>query len=164
MTLDWNCPYPSNRSPVFAKNLVASSQPLAVQAGISALKKGGNAVDAALATAITLTVVEPSGNGIGSDAFAIVWDGKRLHGLNASGRSPASLTVEKFHGMKHMPKLGWDAVTVPGAVSAWVELSSRFGKLPFKNLFEDAIHYASAGFMVGPKTQSLWKDAETFYN
>lgn len=163
MTLDWRCPYPSNRSPVFAKNLVASSQPLAVQAGISALKKGGNAVDAALATAITLTVVEPSGNGIGSDAFALVWDGNKLHGLNASGRSPASLNAEKFHGMQKIPKLGWDAVTVPGAVSAWVELSSRFGKLPFADLFKDAIQYASSGFQVGPKTQIIWKDAETLF-
>ena len=145
MNLNWNSPYPSKRSPVFAKNMVASSQPLAVQAGINTLRKGGNAVDAALATAITLTVVEPSSNGIGSDAFAIVWDGKTLHGLNGSGRAPAALCPERFKGMTQMPRLGWDAVTVPGAVSAWVELSSRFGKLPFVQLFEDAIHYASSG-------------------
>lgn len=163
MSLDWRCPYPSNRSPVFAKNLVATSQPLAVQAGISALKQGGNAVDAALAAAITLTVVEPSGTGIGSDAFAIVWDGNSLHGLNASGRAPASLGPDKFRGLSQIPVLGWDAVTVPGAVSAWVELSSRFGKLPFEQLFEHAIHYASSGFQVGPKTQEIWKDAETLY-
>ena len=87
MTLNWDCPYPSNRAPVFSRNMVATSQPLAVQAGINAMKAGGNAVDAAVATAITLTVVEPNNNGIGSDAFAIVWDGKKLHGLNASGRS-----------------------------------------------------------------------------
>ena len=160
MNLDWTCPYPSNRSPVFAKNLVASSQPLAVQAGINALKKGGNAVDAAIATAITLTVVEPCSNGIGSDAFAIVWDGKKLHGLNASGRTPTALGPEKFKSMSQMPTLGWDAVTVPGAVSAWVELSARFGKLPFAQLFEDAIHYASCGFLVGPKTGFYWKNAE----
>jgi gamma-glutamyltranspeptidase/glutathione hydrolase len=161
MSMDWRCPYPSGRSPVFANNLVASSQPLAVQAGISALKRGGNAVDAALATAITLTVVEPSGNGIGSDAFAIIWDGSNLHGLNASGRSPASLGPEKFSGLSDIPDLGWGAVTVPGAVSAWVELSSRFGKLPFAELFNEAIHYASCGFHVGPKTREIWKDAET---
>jgi gamma-glutamyltranspeptidase/glutathione hydrolase len=161
MSMDWRCLYPSGRSPVFANNLVASSQPLAVQAGISALKRGGNAVDAALATAITLTVVEPSGNGIGSDAFAIVWDGSKLHGLNASGRSPGSLGPEKFRGLSQIPTLGWDAVTVPGAVSAWVELSSKFGKLPFAELFNDAIHYASHGFHVGPKTHELWKEGET---
>jgi hypothetical protein len=88
----WDCPYPSQRSPVFAQNIVASSQPLAVEAGISALRQGGNAVDAAIATAITLTVVEPNNNGIGSDAFALIHDGKQLHGLNASGRSPAGFT------------------------------------------------------------------------
>lgn len=155
--------YASNRAPVFARNLVATSQPLAVQAGISALKEGGNAVDAALATAITLTVVEPTSNGIGSDAFAMVWDGHKLHGLNASGRAPAALGPEKFEGMDQIPELGWDAVTVPGAVSAWVELSSRFGKLPFERLFEDAIHYASTGFQVGPKTGMFWKEAESLY-
>ncbi len=161
MSLNWNCPYPSNRSPVFARNMVATSQPLAVQAGINVLKEGGNAVDAALATAITLTVVEPTSNGIGSDAFAIVWDGDTLHGLNASGRAPAALGPEKFEGMDRIPELGWDAVTVPGAVSAWVELSRRFGKLPFKRLFEEAIHYATSGFQVGPKTAAAWKEAET---
>jgi len=160
MNLNWDCPYPSNRSPVFAKNMVASSQPLAVQAGITALKKGGNAVDAALATAITLTVAEPNSNGIGSDAFAIVWDGKRLHGLNASGRAPAALSPEKFRGMTEIPRLGWLAVTVPGAVSAWVKLSSRFGQLPFAQLFEDAIQYASSGFHVGPKTGVYWRAVE----
>jgi gamma-glutamyltranspeptidase/glutathione hydrolase len=146
---------------VFAKNLVASSQPLAVEAGINALRKGGNAVDAAVATAITLSVVEPCSNGIGSDAFAIVWDGRQLHGLNASGRSPAGLDPERFRGLPGMPSMGWDTVTVPGAVSAWVELSSRFGKLPFAELFEEAIHYASSGFQVGPKTAFYWKEAES---
>ena len=163
MSLNWNCPYPSNRSPVFAKNMVATSQPLAVQAGINALKNGGNAVDAAIATAITLTVVEPTSNGIGSDAFAIVWDGRNLHGLNASGRAPAALDPEKFRGLTQMPRLGWDAVTVPGAVSGWVELSQQFGKLPFAQLFKDAIHYASSGFLVGPKTAAVWKQAEYDY-
>lgn len=163
MNLDWDCPYPSKRPPVFARNMVAGSQPLAVQAGINALREGGNAVDAALATAIALTVVEPCSNGIGSDAFAIVWDGSKLRGLNASGRSPAALHAERFSGMTQMPELGWDSVTVPGAVSAWVELSSRFGQLPFSLLFEDAIDYASAGFHVGPKTGIHWKEAEQKY-
>jgi gamma-glutamyltranspeptidase / glutathione hydrolase len=160
MTLNWDCPYPSNRSPVFAQNLVATSQPLAVQVGIDTLKAGGNAVDAAIATAITLTVVEPNNNGIGSDAFAIVWDGKELHGLNASGRSPAALSPDQFSRLDKMPTLGWDAVTVPGAVSAWVELSSKFGKLPFKQLFTGAIDYAVNGYQVGPKTGFYWKFAE----
>ena len=87
-TLNFTLPYPGSRMPLMAKNVVATSQPLAVQAGIAALRDGGNAVDAALAAAITLTVVEPTSNGIGSDAFCILWDGEELHGLNASGRSP----------------------------------------------------------------------------
>ena len=89
--------YPSRRSSVYARNVVATSQPLATQAGLTAMEKGGNAVDAAIASAITLTVVEPTMNGIGSDAFAIVWDGKDLHGLNASGRSPSAWTPTRFN-------------------------------------------------------------------
>src|ERR1700722_6808195 len=111
--------YPTFRRPLFAKSVVATSQPLASQAGLRMLLQGGNAVDAALATAISLTVLEPTSNGIGSDAFAIVWDGSELHGLNASGRSPAGWTSDRFAGMDKMPIRGWDAVTVPGAVSAW---------------------------------------------
>src|SRR5690606_22648328 len=96
-------PYPSARQPVMARNVVATSQPLAAQAGLRMLQRGGNAVDAALATAIALTVVEPTGNGIGADAFAILWDGETLHGLNASGRSPSALTAERFAGQERMP-------------------------------------------------------------
>src|SRR5262244_349427 len=135
---DWQFPYPSQRMPVLARNVVATSQPLAAQAGLAMLLKGGNAVDAALAAAITLTVVEPTGNGIGSDAFCILWDGGKLHGLNASGRSPAAWTPDRFSKSKSMPQRGWDSVTVPGAVSAWVTLSERFGKLDFAELFGPA--------------------------
>ncbi|MCY3768694.1 MAG: gamma-glutamyltransferase family protein [Gammaproteobacteria bacterium] len=149
-------PYPSQRMPVMARNMVATSQPLAAQAGLQALKQGGNAVDAALATAITLTVVEPTMNGIGSDAFCILWDGTQLHGLNASGCSPSGISADDFAGRKEMPAQGWDSVTVPGAVSGWAELSRRFGRLPFGKLFESAIHYAESGFMVTPITARLW--------
>ena len=134
----WSFPYRSQRMPVMAKNVVATSQPLAAQAGLAMLERGGNAVDAGLAAAITLTVVEPTSNGIGSDAYAILWDGQRLVGLNASGRSPAGWTPERFKAMKAMPTLGWDSVTVPGCVSAWITLSKRYGKLPFEQLFEAA--------------------------
>src|SRR5512147_609966 len=96
--LDWSLPYPSRRSPILADNVVATSQPLATQAGLAMLARGGNAVDAALATAITLTVVEPVSNGIGSDLFAIVWDGKALAGLNASGRAPAAASAQRYRG------------------------------------------------------------------
>ena len=157
MTFDF--PYASQRMPLMAKNVVATSQPLAAQAGLRMLLKGGNAVDAALAAAIALTVVEPTSNGIGSDAFCILWDGKALHGLNASGRSPAALTPERFKGQKTMPLRGWDAVTVPGCVSAWVELSKKFGKLPFEALFEPTISYAHDGFMVSPITARAWSHA-----
>jgi gamma-glutamyltranspeptidase/glutathione hydrolase len=148
--------YPSRRSAVLADNMVSTSQPLAAQAGLSMIARGGNAADAAVATAITLTVVEPTGNGVGSDAFAILWDGKQLHGLNASGRAPAAWSLEKFAGLDGMPMHGWDSVTVPGAVSAWVEVSEKFGSLPFETLFEPAITYAERGFPVSPKIAQLW--------
>lgn len=151
--------YPSRRSPVAADNLVSTSHPLATQAGLTMLHKGGNAVDAALAAAITLTVVEPTGNGIGSDAFAIIWDGERLHGLNGSGRSPAGWTPDRFAGLDALPFRGWETVTVPGAVSAWVEVSDKFGKLDFATLFEPAISYAERGFPVSPIIASLWERA-----
>lgn len=152
----WDFPYSSQRMPVLAGNVVATSQPLAAQAGLRMLMQGGNAADAALATAIALTVVEPAMNGIGSDAFCILWDGKELHGLNASGRAPAAWSPERFAGLGQMPRSGWDTVTVPGCVSAWAEVSKRFGKLPFAQLFEPAIRYAQEGFLVGPVTASAW--------
>lgn len=148
--------YPSRRSPVVARNIVSTSQPLAAQAGLSMLARGGNAVDAAIAAAITLTLVEPTGNGLGSDAFCILWDGAQLHGLNASGRAPASWTPEYFKGHDAVPFHGWDSVTVPGAVSGWVALSERFGKLRFETLFEPAIGYAESGFPVSPIIATLW--------
>ncbi|OSP53940.1 gamma-glutamyltransferase family protein [Pseudoruegeria sp. SK021] len=149
--------YPTHRSSLLARNVVATSQPLAAQAGLRMLLAGGNAVDAALATAITLTVVEPTGNGLGSDAFAIVWDGAELHGLNASGRSPAGWHPDRFAGQTTMPLRGWDSVTVPGAVSAWRALSDRFGALPFATLFGPAIGYACDGFAISPTIAKLWK-------
>src|SRR5262245_63307484 len=120
--LVFDTPYPTYRRPTLARNVVSTSQPLAAQAGLRMLLAGGTAADAAIAAAITLTVVEPISNGIGSDAFAIVWDGKKLHGLNASGHSPAAWTPEYFKGRKAIPERGWDSVSVPGAVSAWVEI------------------------------------------
>jgi gamma-glutamyltranspeptidase / glutathione hydrolase len=119
------------------------------------LAEGGSAVDAAIATAITLTLVEPVSNGIGSDAFSIIWDGQQLHGLNASGRSPAAWTPERF-GPNGVPALGWNSVTVPGAVSAWVEMHARFGRLPFERLFEPAIAYGRNGFLVSPTVAAQW--------
>jgi hypothetical protein len=116
MNFGGQLPYPSRRQPIFARNAVATSQPLATQAGVAMLQRGGNAVDAALATAIALTVVEPCSNGIGSDLFAIVWDGRRLSGLNASGRAPAAVTPSRYAGQSAMSQRGWESVTIPGQV------------------------------------------------
>jgi len=149
--------YASRRSPVLAQNIVSTSHPLASQAGLNMIAQGGNAIDAAIASAITLTVVEPTGCGLGSDAFAIIWDGKSLHGLNASGRSPADWHYERFANFKTMPFRGWESVTVPGAVSSWLTLSERFGDLPFETLFGPAIKYANDGFAVSPIISKLWK-------
>ena len=153
----WEFPYASQRMPVLAANVVATSQPLAAQAGLRMLLKGGNAVDAALATAIALTVVEPTMNGIGSDAFALVWDRTQLNGLNASGRAPAAWSPARFASHKSMPLAGWDSVTVPGVVSGWAGLSARFGQLAFADLFAPAIGYAENGFLVSPTVARQWQ-------
>lgn len=153
--MNFDMPYASRRAPLLAANVVATSQPLAAQAGLRMLLDGGNAIDAALAAAIALTVVEPTGNGLGSDAFAILWDGSALHGLNASGRAPTGWAPERF--ADGMPQRGWDSVTVPGVVSGWVALSERFGALPFEALFAPAIGYAEHGFAVSPVIAHLWK-------
>ena len=154
--LDWDQPYASRRQPILARNVVATSQPLATQAGIAMLHAGGNAIDAALATAITLTVVEPCSNGLGSDLFALVWNDGELTGLNASGRAPAAWNPAYFAGQTAMPRAGWDTVTIPGAVSGWVALSQRFGKLPFADLFAPAIRYARDGYAVSPIVADKW--------
>src|SRR3990172_7936078 len=117
MSFSWDLPYLSQRSPLLARNIVATSQPLAAQAGLRMLLKGGNAVDAAVATAITLTVVEPTMNGIGSDAFALVWDGERLHGLNASGRSPGAWNRGRFAGRGAGAPGGWGKGATPPTLS-----------------------------------------------
>lgn len=156
-------PYASRRRTIFArKGMVCTGQPLAAQAGLRMLLQGGNAVDAALAAAICLTVVEPTSNGLGSDAFALVWTGGKLYGLNGSGPAPGLLNREKVldAGYREMPQRGWLPVTVPGAVAAWAELHRRFGRLSFAKLFEPALEYAREGFPVSPTIRKLWKAAE----
>lgn len=152
-------PYTSRRTPLLATNgVVATSHPLAAQAGLRMLHAGGNAIDAAVATAITLTLVEPTSNGIGGDAFALIWDGTRLHGLNGSGRAPAALTPDMVHDAGHDTPgpHGWLSVTVPGAPSAWHELHARFGKLPFEQLCQPALEYAEQGHAVAPMVARNW--------
>jgi gamma-glutamyltranspeptidase/glutathione hydrolase len=155
-------PYSSQRVTTFAVNgMVATSQPLAAQAGLDILKKGGNAIDAAIATAACLTVVEPTSNGIGGDAFALVWTKGELHGLNASGYSPKRISIEavKERGYDTIPKYGWIPVTVPGAPAAWVALSKRFGRLSLKEVLKPAIEYAENGYPVSPILGKYWSDA-----
>lgn len=163
MQFDPRNPYPTTRLPVFARNAVATSHPLAAQAGLRMLWKGGNAVDAAIAAAAAMTICEPVSNGLGSDAFAILWDGTQLHGLNASGRAPAAWTpgyFQKKHGdAANPPKRGIDSVTVPGAVAAWVALSQKFGKLPFADLLEPAIEIAERGYLMPVVVQQKWAAA-----
>ena len=148
------------RQPVHARNALASSQPLAAAAGLEVLRAGGNAVDAAVAMAACLAVVEPTSNGIGGDLFAIVSDGDDLVGLNASGRSPAGWTPGRFAGLTEMPRRGWDSVTVPGCVSGWAALAGRFGRLPLARLLAPAIRHARHGFPVAPICAHYWRMAE----
>ncbi|MFN8457332.1 MAG: gamma-glutamyltransferase family protein [Anaerolineae bacterium] len=155
-------PFPSQRMPVFACNgVVATSQPLAAQAGLSMLQQGGSAVDAALAAAVTLTVVEPTSNGIGGDAFALVWDGQQLHGLNGSGRAPAKLQADELRaqGYAEIPVDGWLPVTVPGAPAAWGDLHRRFGRLSLAEIMAPAIAYAEQGYGVSPTVARNWSHA-----
>ncbi|HAJ14523.1 MAG TPA: gamma-glutamyltransferase, partial [Comamonadaceae bacterium] len=164
MPFDFSHHYPSTRLPVFARNVVATSHPLAAQAGLRMLLAGGNAVDAAIAAAAALTVTEPVSNGLGSDAFCILWDGRQLHGLNASGHAPEAWTPAYFHrkygdGAQTPPKRGIDAVTVPGAVAGWMALSRRFGKLPFGDLLQPAIELAERGYAVPVVVQQKWAAA-----
>ncbi|MDY0406746.1 gamma-glutamyltransferase family protein [Virgibacillus sp. 179-BFC.A HS] len=155
-------PYPITKNATYAKNgMVATSQPLAAQAGLDILKKGGNAIDAAIATAACLTVVEPTSNGIGGDAFAIVWVKDKLFGMNGSGRSPQSISIEAIKELGHeeIPKYGWIPVTVPGAPGLWADLSKKFGKLPLTDVLKPAITYAVEGFPISPTLGRYWNIA-----
>lgn len=156
--------YPSRREVIFARNgMVCTSQPLAAQAGLDILRQGGNAIDAAVATAACMTVLEPTSNGVGGDAFALVWieNEKRLYGLNASGKAPMAVSAElvKEKGYQIMPQRGWLPVMVPGAPSAWAELSRRFGKRSLEKDMEPAIWYAREGYPVSPLVAKLWGEA-----
>jgi len=163
---NWQNPYPTPRLPVFARNIVSTSHPLAAQAGLRMLWKGGNAIDAAIAAAAAITVVEPVSNGLGSDCFALVWDGAKLHGLNASGYAPAAWSVDYFrrkygeeNGLAKQPRRGWDTVTVPGVIAGWEALHAKFGSLPFADLMEPAIEIAERGHAVATIVARKWQAA-----
>ena len=158
---------PSRRNVVYStKGMVATGQPIAAQVGLEILKKVGNAVDAAIATAATLTVVEPTSNGIGGDSFALVWMNDRLHGMNSSGKSPKRISVEKLkeRGLDKIPELGLIPVNVPGAPAGWVELSEKFGRLPLEEVLEPAIRYAEEGYALTPNVAKLWAEDFKVYS
>jgi len=152
----------ATRSEVYAVHgMAATSQPLATQVALDVLKAGGSAVDAAIAANAALGLMEPTGNGIGGDLYAIVWDPKsgKLHGYNGSGRSPASLTLAEFQrrGLTEVPPRGPLSVTVPGAVDGWFALHGRFGKLPMKRVLAPAIGYAREGFPLSDVIAHYWR-------
>ena len=167
MKFNWNNPYPTIRVPVMGRNVVSTSHPFAAQAGLKIIQQGGNAIDAAIAAAAALMIVEPVSNGLGSDCFAIVWDGKELHGLNSSGVAPQAWGPEYFakkygtdaNGLADRPKRGWDSVTVPGALAGWEELHRRFGSLPLGDLLQPAIEIAERGYAMAPVVAHKWAAA-----
>ena len=164
----------ATRSEVIGQNgMAATSHPLATQTAIDVLKSGGNAIDAAIAANAVLGLVEPTGCGIGGDLFAIVWDEKtnQLYGLNSSGPASKKMSIDyvKQQGFEKIPAYGALPVTVPGAVAGWSALHEKFGKLPFENLFNNAIDYANNGFPVTEliayyleRSSSVFKDYENF--
>lgn len=164
---NWTNPYPSIRTPIFARNIVSTSHPLAAQAGLHMIRLGGNAVDAAIAAAACMVIVEPVSNGLGSDCFAIVWDGQLMHGLNASGPAPMAWSPDYFarrygtdeEGFAKRPMRGWDTVTVPGAVAGWMEMHRKFGSLPLECLLAPAIEVAEKGYAVTPVIAHKWAAA-----
>ena len=152
----------ATRSEVIARHgMACTSQPLVTQTALDILKKGGTAVDAAIAADALLGLVEPTGSGMGGDLFAIVWDAKtkKLYGLNGSGRSPKSLTLDYFiqHGYTHIPAHGPLPVTVPGCVDGWFALHDKFGNLPMKEILQPAINYAREGFPVTELIAYYWQ-------
>ena len=159
--------YPSQRYPIYARGgMVNCSSPMASAAGINMLKRGGNAVDAAVAAAAALTVTEPTANGIGSDAFALVWieKEKRLFGLNSSGPAPMLADADRIIGdgrdrQGKMPTHGWTPVTVPGAPKAWAELAGRFGRLTLAEDLAPAVDYAREGYPCAPNLARTWNGA-----
>ena len=155
-------PYSSRRNVVFARKAMAcTSIPQGAQIGLDVMKTGGNAVDAAVAMAAAMPLLEPTGNGLGGDCFALVWmeKEKRLYGLNASGTAPAAIDAERVRalGIAQMPKTGWLSTLVPGAPAGWAELNHRFGTRPLSELFAPAIRSAREGVPVAVNLEAIWK-------
>ena len=159
--------YNSRRTVTYGqRGMVATSQPLAAQAGLRVLQEGGNAFDAAIAAAACLPVVEPTSNGLGSDAFALIWSKGQLYGLNSSGVSPMAISLAKMKELGHekMPQRGWDPVMVPGAPAAWAAINQRFGRLPLSKVVEPAAWYAENGYAVSPTVSHFWKKGVNLFS
>lgn len=152
-------PYPSRRNPVYgSRGMVATSHPLASQAGLEILKQGGNAIDAAIATAAALTVVEPTSNGLGSDCFSIIFKDGKLKGFNGSGRAPLAFKPKEFRrlGLTEMPDTGWASATVPAAPAAWAAMVEKMGRLGLSEILAPAIELAENGHAVAPTVAHNW--------
>lgn len=159
--------YPSFRYPAYGRRgMVATSNRFAAMAGMDMLKRGGNAVDAALAAAACLTVCEPASNGIGGDLFAIVHFEGELYGLNAGGPSPELISIDRLKqaGHKEVPRYGLAPVNVPGAPAGWAALSKRFGRLPLTDVFAPAVNYAAEGYAVSNLLSRGWQRAAQVYS
>lgn len=155
-------PYPSRRAVSFAKDgMAVTSVPLGAAVGAEILRRGGNAVDAAVAMAAAMTVLEPPSNSLGGDCFALIWMNGKLHGLNGSGRSPMGISAKllREQGYERVPARGWLPVTTPGAVAGWAEALRRFGRLSMKEVLAPAIRYAREGYPVPVTTAELWQSA-----
>lgn len=160
-------PHPSRRTVVYARNgMTCAGNPTAASVGLQVLLKGGNAVDAAVAMAAVMPLAEPTGNGLGSDAFVMVWKDGKLYGLNGSGPSPKSASIEALRakGCEKIPAYGVLASDVPGAVGAWAAVHERFGQLQFADVLAPAIEYAENGFPVSPTVADLWGRAVKLYS
>lgn len=163
----------ATRSEVIAEHgMVATSQPLATQIGLDILKKGGNAIDAAIAANAALGLMEPTGNGVGGDLFAIIWSAKdqKLYGLNASGRSPLGMSYDDLknelekRGLSHIPPYGVLPISVPGAVDGWFEMHDKFGNLEMSEILAPAIKYAEEGFPVSELIAFYWDIGARLHN
>lgn len=168
MNFDFNkYPYPSTRRVIFGRDgMVATSNPYATSAAGKVLLNGGNAIDAALAASITLPVVEPTGNGLGSDMFAIIWYNGKMYGINGSGRSPKNISIEELirRGCKEMPHMGSNVVNTPGLIGGFMKMHEKFATKSLDEIFELAINYAEKGFAVTPQIAYLWSEEVKKYN
>ena len=160
-------PHASRRQVVYARRgMACAGNPTAASVGLQTLLKGGNAVDAAVAMAAVMPLVEPTGNGLGSDAFVLIWKDGRLYGINGSGPSPLAATLDAYRarGFTEVPAYGVLSADVPGCVAAWAEVAKRFGRMDFKDVLAPAVDYARRGFAVSPTVSLLWARAEKLYS